>query len=42
MSRIICPFSDEDMLCIAESRGDDINCDECPIKKWENGVKNEI
>jgi len=36
MSRIICPFSDEDMLCVAESRGeDDINCDECPIKSGE-------
>ena len=34
MSRIICPYSDEQIVCIVESSGEtDINCDKCWIKK---------
>ncbi len=36
MVRHYCPYTteDEDMvLCIAESRGDEIDCDKCPFKQ---------
>ncbi len=33
MSRHFCPYTEEQILCIAESRGDiDIVCDECDFK----------
>jgi len=39
MSRTICPYSEEEqaIVCIAESRGDDMVCEECPIKKEGDG-----
>lgn len=36
MSRRICPYSEEQMVCIPESIGEtDIDCDKCWVKKEE-------
>jgi hypothetical protein len=39
MSRLICPYSDDNIVCIMEDITDDINCSECPIKEEDDEVK---
>ena len=33
MVRHYCPHTEEMVLCIAESRGDEIDCDKCSFKE---------
>ena len=37
MVRHFCDKSDEEFLCVAESRGDDIDCEECPMNEQNRG-----
>lgn len=39
MSRSYCQYQEEDILCIAESRGDSMCCDKCPLNNNNQKIK---